>query len=154
MFGGHWVLIQTEGWTAPGRLQQKANSVENHCLPELSDKGSDITLPREQTSFIHQGLSGSRDTSLSDSCCLVTDFLSFSLCVCVWCMCGPSPRQPLLPCSAGSMTSSRTTTPATVRRRPSRCRRGARRSITAEVCWGARWGRAPLNRRITSHRHF
>lgn len=52
----------------------------------------------------------------------------------------PSP-QLLSPSSAASMTSSRTTTPATIRRRPSRCLSGARRSTTAEAAsWGARWG--------------
>lgn len=50
--------------------------------------------------------------------------------------------QLLSPYSAGSMTSSRTTTPATIRRRPSRRPRGARRSTTAGGCWGARWARS------------
>ena len=66
--------------------------------------------------------------------------LSSTVCVCV-CACVCLCVQLLLPSSAGSMTSSRTTTPATIRRRPSRRPRGARRSTTAEGCWGARWAR-------------
>lgn len=76
--------------------------------------------------------------SASDSCRLVTEFLSSFVRVCVLRMCPfLTSRQLLLPCSVGSMTSSRTTTPVTARKRPSHRRRGARRSTTVEDCWGA-----------------
>lgn len=93
--------------------------------------------------------------SVSDSRHLMTELLSSFVCVCVLHMCPfLTSRQLLLPCSAGSMTSSRTTTPATIRRRPSRRQRGARQSTTVEDCWGARWARLLWMNTGPPYNHF
>lgn len=146
---GHTVLIQN--WRQnyiwqTAECKKNKNPMDNYCLPSSQIKTRTSPCPSGAEFHYPNGLStcsarGSGDMSVSDSCRLMTEFLSsFPACVfvCVHaCVC----VQLLLPSSAGSMTSSRTTTPATIRRRPSRRPRGARRNTTAEGCWGARWAR-------------